>query len=423
MFTTLQVVSTRTKKIGQQLVQHISGPDTGSFYGISPRLVAKSTTTTTANTKMKPLAMRDAVSLTLTELRSMRQEMESLRQEIRSLKRDVLGDAFQEEEDPEVSKKQRRKKQREYDRISREVERWAEHLLFEQTDADAHGWKQIECNRVLSSSLNPDGQTVAYLKWMKDSRGSHANPDDDREYPCLKVFSTIDAPLEVVCQYLSDERKMTEYNDLVIKNKELEEIAPHAKICWGQTPAILFIQPRDFITYCSHRWLQGGDQVHIINQACDGHESFTPQNPQAYALRGANFLSRHPDDPNNKTRIAMLAHASPGPDIPHWASKTAVKALIPIEPFKLFQRINAGVAEHRQELEQALLPSTEVKMDGGRSARPVGIAQMGYACFWPHGGGLFEDGGGGISSVDITNSKDLMESSPSPTREESEGTD
>ena len=353
--------------------------------------------------------MRDAVTLTLEELRSMRQEMDALRREIKSLKRDVLGDAFQEE-DPEILNQQRRKKQREYDRISREVERWAENLLFEQTRGEADGWKQIECNKVLQNSLNPDGRTVAYIKWMKDSRGSHANPDDDREYPCLKVFSTIDAPLEVVCQYLSDERKMTEYNDLVIKHKELEEIAPHAKICWGQTPAILFIQPRDFITYCSHRWLRDGTQV-LINQACDGHDNFTPQHPQAYALRGANFLSRHPDDPAHKTRIALLAHASPGPDIPHWASKTAVKALVPIEPFKLFQRINAGIAEHRQELEQALLPSTEV-MDGDRSARPAGIAQMGYACFWPHGGGLQEEGD--PTSLDI---KDPMESM----RENNEG--
>eukprot|EP00977_Amphora_coffeiformis_P026916 scaffold31656_cov61-Amphora_coffeaeformis.AAC.1 len=72
--------------------------------------------------------------------------MESLRQEIKSLKRDMLGDAFQEE-DPEILTQQRRKKQREYDRISREVERWAQHLLFEQTQGEADGWKQVECNK------------------------------------------------------------------------------------------------------------------------------------------------------------------------------------------------------------------------------------------------------------------------------------
>ena len=397
LYTTWQVVNVKTKQIRQHIGQHFSGPDTGSYYGLTPKLLQKSTTHT--SNKNKPLAMRDAVTLTLGELRSMRQDMEALRQEIRALKRDMLGDAIQED-DPEVLHKQRRKKQREYDRIGREVERWAEHLLFEQ-DGEVDGWKSVECNKVLQSSFNPDGRTVAFVKWMKDSRGSHANPDDDREYPCLKLFSTIDAPLEVVCQYLSDERKMTEYNDLVVKHKELEEISPHSKICWGQTPAILFIQPRDFITFCHHRWLRDGTAV-VVNQACDTHENFTPQNPQAYALRGANFVSRHPQDPS-KTRIAMLAHASPGPDIPHWASKTAVKALVPIEPFKLFHKINQGVAEHRQELEQAL-PPAELVQDGGRSGRPAGIAQMGYACFWPQGGGLQEEGG------PLDTNKDPMES-------------
>ena len=31
-------------------------------------------------------------------------------------------------------------------------------------------------------------------------------------------------------------------------------------------------------------------------------------------------------------------------------------------------------------------------LPGGRSPRPAGIAQLGYACFWPNGGGLIEGG-------------------------------
>ena len=385
MRDTVHVVSVKTQEIRQRIVR--STPDTGFFFGISPKIL-KNHPTFSGEPRIKPLAMKEAVTMTLDELRSMRQEMESLRDEIRALKRNMLGET--DEADTDRLLAQRRKRQVEFDRIGREVERWAQHLLFEQ-DGEVDGWKEVQCNKVLQSSLNPDGRTVAYLKWMKDSRGSHANPDDDREYPCIKCFSTIDAPLDIVCQYLSDERKMTEYNDLVVANKEVEEITPHSKICWGQTPAILFIQPRDFLTFCHHRWLKDGTQV-LVNQACDSHENFSGKNPQAYALRGANFISPHPDDPS-KTRIALLAHASPGPDIPHWASKTAVKALVPIEPFKLFARINQGVLQHRKELEQALPPTEMVSQSGGRSIRPAGMAQMGYACFWPQGGGLQEDQG------------------------------
>lgn len=154
--------------------------------------------------------------------------------------------------------------------------------------------------------------------------------------------------------------------------------------------------------------MRDGTQV-LVNQACDSHENFTLQNPQAFALRGANFISRHPDDPS-KTRIALLAHASPGPDVPHWASKTAVKALVPIEPFKLFHKINKGIINHRKELEQALPAPTEmVSQDGtGPSARPAGMAQMGYACFWPQGGGLQEEGSGGVGPLDKNDSTNSL---------------
>jgi hypothetical protein len=385
---TLDVVSVKTRVVKQ--LSKVTGSHTGFYYGMTPHLVQTHTTQRSGD-RIKPLPMKDAVSLTLDELRSMRLDMEGLRDEIRALQRQLGGgsEVDQGSEDPDALLAQGRKRQREFDRIGREVERWAEHLLFEQ-EGEVDGWKEVNCNKVLEASYNKHGCTKAYLKWMKDSRGSHANPDDDREYPCLKVFTTIDAPLEIVCQYLSDEQKFQEYNDLVVKHKQVEEIAPHAQICWGQTPPILFIQPRDFITFCHHRWLSDGTQV-VVNQACDNHPSFVPDRPQAFAIRGANFLSRDPSDPT-KTRIALLSHASPGPDVPHWASKTAVKALLPIEPFKLFHKISEGIVQHRQELEEALPPAEMVSSTvNGRSCRPAGIAQMGYACFWPEGGGLQEE--------------------------------
>jgi len=79
------------------------------------------------------------------------------------------------------------------------------------------------------------------FQWMKDSRGRHAQNDDD-EYPCIKCFTTIDAPMEDVCDYLSNENHMGEYNDLVVAHRDLENISPHGKICWSQCPQILFIK-------------------------------------------------------------------------------------------------------------------------------------------------------------------------------------
>jgi hypothetical protein len=101
-------------------------------------------------------------------------------------------------------------------------------------------------------------------------------------------------------------------------------------------------------------------------------------------------LSKCPNDPE-KTRIALVAHASPGHDVPQWACKTAVNAMAPIEPFKLFHKINENVKRNQPKL-QELMSKTEMvsSLPGGRSPRPAGIAQMGYACFWPKGGGLQE---------------------------------
>ena len=95
---------------------------------------------------------------------------------------------------------------------------------------------------------------------------------------------------------------------------------------------------------------------------------------------------KHPDDPN-KTKFALVAHANPGGDIPHWACKTAVNAIAPIEPFKLFHKINENV---KRALLQLQLERTELVGLPGCSGKPGGLSQMGYACFWPNGGGLNE---------------------------------
>ena len=50
---------------------------------------------------------------------------------------------------------------------------------------------------------------------MKDSRGSNSS-SDEQEYPCVKMMTTIDAPITGVCEYLSREEHLREYNELVV---------------------------------------------------------------------------------------------------------------------------------------------------------------------------------------------------------------
>jgi len=71
---------------------------------------------------------------------------------------------------------------------------------------------------------------------------------------------------------------------------------------------------------------------------------------------------------------------------------TAVNAVVQIEPFKLFHNINQGASKYNEPSQSASSSQQLATVNSlpGRSDRPAGMAQMGYACFWPNGGGLRE---------------------------------
>ncbi|KAL3771499.1 hypothetical protein ACHAWO_000620 [Cyclotella atomus] len=384
---------------------------------------------------------------TLQELRAMKDEIIALREELRSLKGQLReGDATKEShadptktdekskwwarpsgkelaETPEATTEEEltlppkdkdqqiyepklspRLRRREFEQIGRDVETWACRLLFDQENKAEDGWKEIECNKFCRKKFNPDGRTQVFLKWMPDSRNDNSDSiDEDNEkpvveqdFPCIKCYSTIDAPMDKVCSFLSNENTIPVYNELVDDYCDVEEITPHSKITWCKMPRVMMVKSRDFVTYCSHRWWRDGTQV-IVNQACE-HEDKPGilvegegDACRGYALRGANFISKDPDDPN-KTRIALLAHADPGGGLPQWVMTTAVNAVVQIEPFKLFHNINQGVSSY-QEPSSSVSASHQlatVTSLPGRSNKPAGMAQMGYVCFWPNGGGLKE---------------------------------
>jgi hypothetical protein len=203
--------------------------NTGFYYGINESVLRSRSPSGTKKESLNSM-MNDA----LFELKGMRQEMEALRKEMQAMKRRFSnGDGdYQELEDSGDTVASRRKKQREFDKIGLEVEQWAEHILFKQGEEE-DGWKEVPCNKLVRNKYNPQGNTKCFMKWMTDSRGDWADPMDEKEYPCIKVFATIDAPIDEVCAYLAEEKRVPEYNDLVIQHRDLEEITPHSKVVWG----------------------------------------------------------------------------------------------------------------------------------------------------------------------------------------------
>jgi hypothetical protein len=61
----------------------------------------------------------------------------------------------------------RHARQRHFEKISADVERWAEELLFEEA-GEEDGWAEVQPNKVLGSVFNRGGRTKTYMKWMRD---------------------------------------------------------------------------------------------------------------------------------------------------------------------------------------------------------------------------------------------------------------
>lgn len=129
----------------------------GFYYGITPQTYGKAV----KSLGSKPLSVKESMQEALQELRSMRLEMERMRVQMEFLKKKMMG-----EEDTETtgaeSVLERRKKQRDFDKVASDVEQWAKHLLFEEGEED--GWKEVACNKMMRKSVNSCGSTRTYIK-------------------------------------------------------------------------------------------------------------------------------------------------------------------------------------------------------------------------------------------------------------------
>ena len=225
------VVSTSLKairtKAGNFIANAGSGPglsNCGFYFGFGSDMLRKncggSTSLIASNTNadgtlaapMKEASLQDAMQ----ELRTMKSELSTLRRQVVTLRRKLGEDVPDIEEEDGFGEASgglstimaKRKRQRQFDLIAADVEKWAKDIL-----RNHEGWKEISGWNM----YNTDGRTKCYLKWMKDSRGDNANKSDDNFYPCLKIYSTVDASLEDVCAYLAEPDRLPEYNDLVVQ--------------------------------------------------------------------------------------------------------------------------------------------------------------------------------------------------------------
>ena len=176
---------------------------------------------------------------------------------------------------------------KEFDQIAKDVEKWAEDLLSQNDVKNVpkkyHGsdeggyWYELKCRK--PHKFNANGETKLFLNWMKDSRGEKyarkqqqqqhedhyhhgeggkkygkrvkmgQESDDDsgaaiaatistKLHPCMKVISTINAPFEDVCLYLSQPKHYRDYNTLLVNVRDIQDLSHDSKLCWGQTPKL-----------------------------------------------------------------------------------------------------------------------------------------------------------------------------------------
>ncbi len=134
----------------------------------------------------------DIMGETLLELREMREDIMALREEMHYMKEEIRRnnkmrsqhleddsdaeeyesqDIYGEERDELGQRRQPQMRsltesmmrQQEFDNISKDVEKWAHRLLFEE-DGEEDGWKEVMCNKMVRKKFNRDGSTKCYLK-------------------------------------------------------------------------------------------------------------------------------------------------------------------------------------------------------------------------------------------------------------------
>ena len=80
-----------------------------------------------------------------------------------------------EEEDEHAASRRatsaRRQRRKMFDRLALSVENWATQLLKEE-GKEEHGWKMVECNKMLRRKYNAEGTTKCYLK-VRESVKTH----------------------------------------------------------------------------------------------------------------------------------------------------------------------------------------------------------------------------------------------------------
>ena len=71
------------------------------------------------------------------------------------------------------------------------------------------------------------------------------------------------------------------------------------------------------------------------------------------------------------------------------ASKAALNTVVQIEPFKMFYKIEKGIKEAKYGKVKPEKSISASKISN-QSSHPAGLSSLGFACFWPNGGGLIE---------------------------------
>jgi uncharacterized coiled-coil protein SlyX len=121
-------------------------------------------------------ALADILGETLLELREMREVIAALREEMQSMKEDFSrhkpsredqslafpGDSSFESTQQQVGPFRAHEKNRVYEMLGMEIEKWALSLLQEK--GEDSGWKEIKCNSMMNKKFNKRGQTRCFIK-------------------------------------------------------------------------------------------------------------------------------------------------------------------------------------------------------------------------------------------------------------------
>jgi hypothetical protein len=158
--------------------------------------------------------------------------------------------------------------------------------------------------------------------------GGEVDDDNDNDWPCIRSMTTIDLPVDALCDVIMDSSKVMLYNKYSGGRDDVVTVGPQSKIVWSRTNIPFTIKSYDFSTLMHLERNAVDNTVLIVSRGVR-----CPQVPihsdysRSEIIFGLNILTPSKND-NQKTDFETISHVRYAGTHPFIASKSALQGAL-----------------------------------------------------------------------------------------------